>query len=79
MFDVWRQLDVTAGAVFANALAKVHCVRHVGHDKTKDAMSYNPLWVGVVSFRKVTDIVEIEHVRNKKNSVVYISVANRAG
>ena len=79
MFDGWLQLILTAGAVFAVAPAKVHRIRRVVAEGTMNTMAYNTLWVGVGSFRRVMEIVEIEYVENKKKVHVKVVVANWAG
>ena len=75
MFNVRRQLNLTAGAVFAIAPAEVHCIRHVVVGRTKDAMTYNPLCVGVISLPKATDLIEKDHVENMEKVVVEVVVA----
>ena len=66
------------------ALLQVLRIRHVVHGKTKNAVSHNPLWVGVVAFRSGAEVVEIEHVENGEEhtefelEVVIVVVANWA-
>ena len=62
MFDGWRQLILTAGAVSAVALAKVHRIRRVVTVKTKNTVPDTPSCVGVWIFLKLVEILEIDLV-----------------
>ena len=50
----------------------MRCFRHVVHVRTKDAMAYNLLWVGVSHFQIQEVTVEIGHVESEEKEHVEI-------